>query len=325
MGRPRTKNFDLPPRMRRKGKNFYHVGGATWTPLGQDRGKALILWAEIEQTAPSAELCTFGVVIERYRRDELRRKAIKTQKEYGRSLDALKDVFGNLPLEAIKPKHVRKYLAERTGPVAANRDVAVLSTVFNHARGWGYTDAANPCAGIGRNEEDGRSIYVTDDEYAAIYAAGDQVLKDAMAVAYYTGQRPSDVLAMRRSDIREGAVWVRQQKTQHPLRVTLSGPLKATVDVILARPVASMFLIADEAGQRVTYRPLYNRFVAARTIARLGHIQFRDLRAKAATDLEDLAAAQRLLGHSSREMTEHYVKKRIGERVSPVKRRIGDR
>jgi integrase len=34
--------------------------------------------------------------------------------------------------------------------------------------------------------------------------------------------------------------------------------------------------------------------------------QFRDLRAKAATDLENLDLPQKLLGHSGREMTEHY-------------------
>lgn len=52
---------------------------------------------------------------------------------------------------------------------------------------------------------------------------------------------------------------------------------------------------------------------------RLRSIQFRDLRAKAASDMEALDEAQKLLGHSSRDMTEHYVGKRRGETVSPVK------
>lgn len=52
---------------------------------------------------------------------------------------------------------------------------------------------------------------------------------------------------------------------------------------------------------------------------RLRSIQFRDLRAKAASDVEGLDKAQKLLGHTKREMTEHYVRKRRGEKVSPVK------
>jgi len=58
-----------------------------------------------------------------------------------------------------------------------------------------------------------------------------------------------------------------------------------------------------------------NKEVAERILA----IQFRDLRAKAASDMEALDKAQKLLGHTKRDMTEHYVRKRRGEKVSPVK------
>lgn len=47
--------------------------------------------------------------------------------------------------------------------------------------------------------------------------------------------------------------------------------------------------------------------------------QFRDIRAKAATDTGDLAHSQKLLEHRNREMTEHYVRTRIGERVQPLR------
>lgn len=47
--------------------------------------------------------------------------------------------------------------------------------------------------------------------------------------------------------------------------------------------------------------------------------QFRDLRAKAATDTGDLAHSQKLLAHKNRDMTEHYVRARVGERVPPLR------
>jgi integrase len=51
--------------------------------------------------------------------------------------------------------------------------------------------------------------------------------------------------------------------------------------------------------------------------------QFRDLRAKAATDKlaasGDVTAAQRLLGHSRVGMTESYLRKRKRHRVTPVR------
>ncbi len=47
--------------------------------------------------------------------------------------------------------------------------------------------------------------------------------------------------------------------------------------------------------------------------------QFRDIRAKAATDAGDLSHSQVLLGHKRREMTEHYVRQRVGGRVRPLR------
>ena len=49
------------------------------------------------------------------------------------------------------------------------------------------------------------------------------------------------------------------------------------------------------------------------------NFQFRDIRAKAATDTGDLAHSQTLLGHKNRDVTEHYVKSRVGERVKPLR------
>ena len=51
------------------------------------------------------------------------------------------------------------------------------------------------------------------------------------------------------------------------------------------------------------------RFDKARKAAGVA-FQFRDIRAKTASDTGDLAHSQRLLGHRNREMTEHYVRER---------------
>lgn len=49
--------------------------------------------------------------------------------------------------------------------------------------------------------------------------------------------------------------------------------------------------------------------------------QFRDLRAKAGTDkanAKDLREAQKQLGYETIQMTEHYVRNRLGENVEPT-------
>jgi integrase len=52
------------------------------------------------------------------------------------------------------------------------------------------------------------------------------------------------------------------------------------------------------------------------------HFQFRDLRAKAASDKaesETMRDAQLQLGHSSMAMTEQYVRQRRGQKASPTR------
>lgn len=71
----------------------------------------------------------------------------------------------------------------------------------------------------------------------------------------------------------------------------------------------------------MSYTTLRSRFDAARGAAKVD-FQFRDIRAKAATDLPNLAAAQKLLGHRNRAMTERYTRPRKGEAVSPLARAI---
>jgi integrase len=136
---------------------------------------------------------------------------------------------------------------------------------------------------------------------------------DAMDLALLTGQRPADVLKIKCTDFRDGALWIVQNKTGARLGIELTGELAALIARIGERPrrVISPYLIQDENGQPLTYFALRSRFDKAREAAKVS-FQFRDIRAKAATDTGDLAHSQKLLAHKNREMTEHYVKARLG-------------
>lgn len=141
-----------------------------------------------------------------------------------------------------------------------------------------------------------------------------------MDLALLTGQRPADVLKLKRSDIRDGALWIVQNKTGARLGIEVTGELAAAIARINERPrrTISAYFIQDENGQPLTQFALRSRFDKARKLAKVD-FQFRDIRAKAATDTGDLAHSQKLLAHKNREMTEHYVKSRVGERVKPLR------
>ena len=79
----------------------------------------------------------------------------------------------------------------------------------------------------------------------------------------------------------------------------------------------SAFLIQDDNGRPLSMLAMRGRFDKARKAAGVA-FQFRDIRAKTASDTGDLGHSQRLLGPKNRDMTEHYVRERIGQRVKPL-------
>ncbi|HDR8952683.1 TPA: tyrosine-type recombinase/integrase [Burkholderia vietnamiensis] len=318
-----------------RGKTYYYydMGGKPrlWKALGGDFVEALRLYADLEQGDRTARaLVTFRHVAERYLIDVLPGKAVETRRTNLLQLERLYSFFDSppAPLDEIKPIHIRKYLDWRkASPVAANREVALFSHIFNKAREWGATDRPNPCAGVRKYRETGRDVYVDDGVYKAVWEKADLPLREAMELAYLTGQRPADVLKMDERDVRDGVVAIRQNKTGARLRIEIVGELATLLDQLALRKAKhnprSTRLIVDEDGKPLGRAALRFRFDRARDAAGIAkdEFQFRDLRAKAGTDKEsasDLRGAQSLLGHGSVAMTEHYVRKR-GRTVTPTR------
>lgn len=310
--------------------------------LGADYPAAVRKWAELTITG-LAPRTTFKDVADRYQREILPGKAPRTQKDNLSELARLMSFFNDPPasLEDIEPQHIRQYLDWRgqSAKVRANREKALFSHIWNFAREVGITALPNPCRGVKGFTESGRDTYIDDEVFQAVYDAAPQRLRDALDLAYLTGQRPADVLKMSVTDIQGGMLAVQQGKTGAKLRLRLvddagqPNGLGALVERIASekrgRVIADIALICGANGQRMTEAGLDNSFDRARLAAIAKHpklanqikgFQFRDLRAKAGTDKADsagLVESQRQLGHASSKMTEHYVRK--GNVVTPTR------
>lgn len=342
MGRRPTLPNAIPrlrARCRRSGTVYYYYdhGGKPRKeePLGCDYGLAIKRWAELEreQQVPPQAVITFRYVADRYRVEVLPTKADRTQRDNLREMAKLLAFFDDppAPLDAIEPVNVRQYMTWRTrggkGLVRANREKALLSHIWNFARDKGYTSLPNPCAGIKGFRETGRDVYVEDAEFLAIWNHADVCLRDAMDLAYLTGQRPADVLRMTEMDLRDGMVYVRQGKTGHKLRIEVAGELAELLARIRLRKAGHKIhntrLVVNEGGRAIGVNAMSRRWAIACKKAGVSGIQFRDLRAKAGTDktesMGDIRQAQQQLGHSSVVMTEAYVRKRKGQKVTPTR------
>ncbi|MDO8729381.1 MAG: tyrosine-type recombinase/integrase [bacterium] len=179
----------------------------------------------------------------------------------------------------------------------------------------------NPCIGIKGFKEKPRDRYVEDDEYLAVWTVAHPTVQDAMDLALCTGQRPADVLKIDISEINDGNLSIKQNKTGKKLRIQIEGFLSEVIDRIMNKPrdKRNPALLQDPDGQRMSYFALRSRFDKAREISGVS-FQFRDLCAKAATDTGDLAHSQMLLGHKNRTTTEIYTRDRKGDLVKPLTR-----
>lgn len=314
------------------------------------------------QVKPAAADGTFAKVLEQYWLDVIPTKAPRTQADNEDQRAWLLRFFNDppAPLEKIEPVHIRQYLdwsvktkrttAEarnaqrrkegrpqvvinaRHGQVQANREKALFSHVFNYARDHGYTKAPNPCQGVKGFREEGRDAYVDDELMARVMTHAGKPLQFALRLAHITGQRPGDVLRMSETDIGAGVLRVRQGKTGAKLRIEIGGDLKVLLDEIAAYKTAQtatsrvrvLSLLVNEKGEKLSEAMLRNRFDGAREAAGIDKalFQFRDLRAKAATDTDDAGGtrqAQALLGHSTETMTADYIRHKVGKKVKPIR------
>jgi integrase len=325
-------------------------------PLGTDLAEAKAKWAELERKPPPAGAKSrMAMAWDKYAKDVMPTKAAKTQREQGHEIARLQAYFRGAEFEQITPAHVAQYrdgrktkareladgtkLPAKAAPVAANRELALFSHFWNKAREWGYTQATNPCAGVSKNRETPREFYADAEVWAAVRNAAAPELRDAMDLAYLSGQRPADVLRFNERDLVDDALQLKQGKTAKRLRILLTdqdtgqrSELGQLVDRLRARTVRSAWLINTPEGQPMSMGMLRLRFNAARAAAatqalannqpgladRIKAFQFRDARPKAASEIANLADAAALLGHSDKQITK-TVYRRVGERVKPTR------
>lgn len=129
------------------------------------------------------------------------------------------------------------------------------------------------------------------------------MVRDAMDLAYLTGQR--------------------------------TGPGTFIDDLLERRKLAgitSSRLITNPDGVRLSYAMLRNRWQESRAAAmqaaidagdsplahRIKQFRFSDIQPKAASEIDDLTDASKLLGHSKEQITK-TVYRRVGEVVSPTR------
>lgn len=223
----------------------------------------------------------------------------------------LNKAFGKMDPPAVRPKHVWQYLHQTRGaenPVRANREIALLSTMYNRLIGAGVVDI-NPCNGVERNNEESRTRLVTDTEFKAFLkfctrrSESGKRMALAAYIAYLTGKAQGQILKMTRHQISHEGIAFSARKRGAGTLVEWTARLRKLVRYALAMPctVSPLYVIHTQSGTPYTsdgFKSNWQRLMNEWVEQGNERFTFHDLRAKAVTDLtEQGRKASDLTGH----------------------------
>lgn len=257
---------------------------------------------------------------------------------YRSRLKALVTEYGHLRLSAISRSFAAdlqsRFLSKGLAPKTVNDMSMLASMVLNHAVDLGWLDI-NPMAGTRKLK--------TPDPFSTWRAIPEEVLKsiidgihppwvrDAVIVLAHTGMRRGEVMGLNWEDIGRDTIRIKPEQATGK-RVKAAGstrvvPLPAPVRAVLEahRAAGHAVPVGIATGERIAYQSLTNAWI--RYMRETGQTyRLHDLRHTYACRLASAgvnpAAAQRVLGHTSIEVTMRYYRLTESEVLREVRRAI---
>lgn len=309
----RRRDSDLPPNVTLKHGAYYWRKGGKWTPLGRDLHQAL---AELQRLQ---SMPTNGMpwLIEEAMKDILPRVRGKTVGNYKNMAKRLKAVFAEFRIKDVTPHVVatiKRSMKHKQG--TANALLSLLRQIFDLAVDTYQVADSNPVASIRRFKRKTRDRLISMDEYGKIYAHAGPQLRCIMDLCLYSGQRISDVLAIKRSDLTDTGIEFDTHKTGDKITVEWTPELRDAVERAKALcPAVSIGGWLLMSKQRRSLPPahgtIYALYKKACETGGVDDATLHDLRAMSLTaaDAQGLDA-QALATHTSRSQTEAYIRAR---------------
>lgn len=237
-------------------------------PQNPDGTPNVTWWTAYRKSAgiedPSPRVGTFAALITAYKvSPEFARNAKSTTTNWTRYLAEIERRWSDTSVAGLEPKHVlalRDRYADvppadpvfatkptdeyRNRQASADNLLRCLSAMLSWSvpRGW-RTD--NPCIHVPKL--DGGTSYSAwpEEIISLVRDSGPAWMWHATAIAFYTGQRQGDCLAMRWDHIKGGFISICQEKTKTRLEVQIHPTLRTVLDSI---PKTSVRILTNTRG-----------------------------------------------------------------------------
>jgi len=341
--RPRKrKNIALPQNLYEQKRaasityRYRHPINKTMHPMGSNKVKAIQAAKLLNDTLmPHNDLVSnvLGVVTVT-NHIEWFFKEIVPKREYAKNTlimwtgkcSQIKAVLGDHPIESVSVKDISDLMATMTArPAQQLRQCAI--DLFKTAAGRGLVES-NPAELTNKPVDKKSRKRLTADQYKAILEASPLWLQNSMQIALITLQRRGDVSRMRFDGVKEGYLYVVQEKTQKHdtgyLKISVGDDLKKVVSEC-RDDTASPYLVHRKHQKRVErancdhwtqvspemitreFKEIRDSLEIFEGITMNTRPTFHEIRALGIKEYKDAGFdPQELAGHSSEKMTKNY-------------------
>lgn len=239
-----------------------------WGTVGFHDSYASLLGHRRRAKSPERPLTITGL-IQRYEKSpQWQRLAPGSQRNYAIIMRKIKNALGEAPVEAVERQHIKLALSQYVeGNSSQSMFVKILSTLYVFAIDEGWAKA-NPALGFKFAKGTPYEPWPDPLLHEAL-ASENRLIRLSVHLMYFTGQRIGDVCAMRWGDIRDGAIYVRQQKTSKALHIPLHSDLAGE---LAQTPRKGLTIMAHDDGrpfEQTWLRGRVKAWLAARNAPKL--------------------------------------------------------
>jgi integrase len=251
----------------------------------------------------------------------------------------LAEGFAEFRANQVKPTDVTEFLKQyKKTPRTFNLYRAMLRELMRFAEEKGHREPGTNPVVVKPLKTKSRARYITDSELrrikvAAMYGKDDKRTRSGPMIcalidmAYLTGQRIGDLLALQWSAISNAGILFEPAKTEGSTGVRVliewTPRLRALVERIKGFKKRNIRVVFNtQVGQPYTY---YGASTAwKRAVSRSGvlGVTFHDLRAKALTDkdrLQGIGQAQTMGGHATQTQTADYIRHKTAKKTGATR------
>jgi integrase len=241
---------------------------------------------------------------------KFRDKRPETQRTERGIIDGLVAKHGDKLQVGLRQEHVQAMIDAKTDrPSAARKLLAVIRAVMSHAVTIRQRKD-NPAIGVTRRKIRTPGYRTWEEVEIAAYRARHPLgtrARLAIELLVNTGQRRGDVIRMGRQHLRDGVLYVRQEKTGAEVFVPILPPLQAALNAL---PASNMTFLVTTHGKPYTAAGFGNWFRECCNEAGLKGLSAHGLRkatcrrlAEAGRSASEIAA---ITGHRTLRMVQRY-------------------